>query len=177
MKLRINVDLTPCTWVGVNSVGCFCRLTGYIYIYIYNTSAPVWCRAQMFPYSIKLSSQKDLPIINVIGIHDDVIKWKHFPPYSCYWPFVTRIYRSPVNSLHKGQWHGALIFLSSSPEQTVEQTTETPVIWGAIARINWTSHVTIVTTLVWLNTCSLTKAWIWLIKQVLAKRMNKSEMT
>ena len=40
-------------------------------------------------------------------IHDDVIKWKHFP---CYWPFVQGIHRSPVNSLHKGQWRGALIF-------------------------------------------------------------------
>ena len=39
--------------------------------------------------------------------HDDVIKWKHF---SRYWPFVRGIHRSPVNSLHKGQWHGALIF-------------------------------------------------------------------
>ena len=39
--------------------------------------------------------------------HDDVIKWKHFP---CYWPFVRGIHRSPVNSPHKGQWHGALMF-------------------------------------------------------------------
>ena len=38
---------------------------------------------------------------------DDVIKWKHFPRY---WPFVRGIHRSPVNSLHKGQWHGALMF-------------------------------------------------------------------
>ena len=30
--------------------------------------------------------------------YDDVIKWKHFPRY-----------RSPVNSPHKGQWHGALM--------------------------------------------------------------------
>ena len=29
--------------------------------------------------------------------HDDVIKWKHF-------------HRSPVNSPHKGQWRGALMF-------------------------------------------------------------------
>ena len=27
-----------------------------------------------------------------------------------YWPFVRRIHRSPVNSPHKGQWRGALIF-------------------------------------------------------------------
>ena len=40
-------------------------------------------------------------------IHDDVIKWKHFPRY---WPFVRGIHRSPVNSLHKGQWRGALMF-------------------------------------------------------------------
>ena len=39
--------------------------------------------------------------------HDDVIKWKHFPRN---WPFVRGIHRSPVNSLHKGQWPGALMF-------------------------------------------------------------------
>ena len=39
--------------------------------------------------------------------HDDIIKWKHFP---CYWPFVRGIHRSLVNSLHKGQWCGALMF-------------------------------------------------------------------
>ena len=36
-------------------------------------------------------------------LHDDVIKWKHFPRY---WPFVRGIHRSP----HKGQWRGALMF-------------------------------------------------------------------
>ena len=40
-------------------------------------------------------------------LHDDVIKWKHFPRN---WPFVRGIHRSPVNSLHKGQWRGALMF-------------------------------------------------------------------
>ena len=39
--------------------------------------------------------------------HDDVIKWKHFPRY---WPFVRGIHRSPVNSQHKSQWRGALMF-------------------------------------------------------------------
>ena len=40
-------------------------------------------------------------------LYDDVIKWKHFPRY---WPFVWGIHRSPVNSPHKGQWRGALMF-------------------------------------------------------------------
>ena len=39
--------------------------------------------------------------------HDDVIKWKHFPRY---WPYVRGIHRSSVNSPHKGQWRGALMF-------------------------------------------------------------------
>ena len=39
--------------------------------------------------------------------HDDVIKWKHFRHY---WPFVWGIHRSPVNSPHKGQWRGTLMF-------------------------------------------------------------------
>ena len=39
--------------------------------------------------------------------HDDVIKWKHFPHY---WSFVRGIHRPPVNSPHKGQWRGALMF-------------------------------------------------------------------
>ena len=34
--------------------------------------------------------------------HDDVIKWNL--------PFVRGIHRSPVNSPHKGQWRGALMF-------------------------------------------------------------------
>ena len=40
-------------------------------------------------------------------LRDDVIKWKRFPRY---WSFVKGIHRSPVDSPHKGQWRGALIF-------------------------------------------------------------------
>ena len=39
--------------------------------------------------------------------HDDVIKWKQFPRN---WPFVRGIHRSPLNSPHKGQRRGALMF-------------------------------------------------------------------
>ena len=41
-------------------------------------------------------------------VHDDVIKWNHFP---CYWPFVRGIHQWPVNSHHKRQWRGALMCL------------------------------------------------------------------
>ena len=46
-------------------------------------------------------------VTSFLKTHDDVIKWKHFPRY---WPFVRGIHRSPVNSPHKGQWRGALMF-------------------------------------------------------------------
>ena len=39
--------------------------------------------------------------------HGDVIKWKHFPRNG---PFVQGIHRWPVNSPHKGQWRGNLMF-------------------------------------------------------------------
>ena len=42
-----------------------------------------------------------------VTMHDDVIKWKHFPRH---WPFVRGIHRSPVNSPHKGRWRRALMF-------------------------------------------------------------------
>ena len=41
------------------------------------------------------------------AFHDDIIKWKHFPRFR---PFVRRIHRTPVNSLHKSQWRRALMF-------------------------------------------------------------------
>ena len=36
--------------------------------------------------------------IEYSNIHDDVIKWKHFPRYR---PFVKAIHRSPLDSPHK----------------------------------------------------------------------------
>ena len=46
-------------------------------------------------------------IQNYYKTHDYVIEWKHF---SRYWSFVRGIQRSPVNSPHKGQGRGALVF-------------------------------------------------------------------
>ena len=41
------------------------------------------------------------------GKNSGVIKWKHLPRY---WPFVRWIHRPPLDSPHKGQWRGALMF-------------------------------------------------------------------
>ena len=39
--------------------------------------------------------------------HVDVIEWTHFPHH---WNYAREIQRSPVNSIHKGQWRRALMF-------------------------------------------------------------------
>ena len=66
----------------------------------------------------------------LVAFHDDVIKWKHFPRY---WPFVRGIHR--WIPLTKASDEKLWCFRWSPPEQTVEQTIETPVIWDTIAFI------------------------------------------
>ena len=71
-------------------------------------------RINLFCTSVMQYDIIDLLIIATIlvpvhtgQVHDDVIKWKQFPRY---WPFVRGNHRWPVNSPHKDQWRGALIF-------------------------------------------------------------------
>ena len=52
-----------------------------------------------------------------------------------HWPFVRGIHRSPVDSPQKASDAELWCFVWSTPEQTVEQTIGTPVIWDAIALI------------------------------------------
>ena len=56
-------------------------------------------------YENAWSNAKEVPQEHTL--HDDVIKWKHFPRY---WSFLRGIHQWPVNSPHNGQWHGALMF-------------------------------------------------------------------
>ena len=78
--------------------------------------------------------------------HDDVIKWKHFPSY---WPFVRGIPRGPVNSPHKGQWHGALMFslnkrLSKQSWGWWFETLSRPLLWrhcNVCENIHVTQHM------------------------------------
>ena len=62
----------------------------------------------------------------------DVIKWKHFPRY---WPFVRESTGHRWIPLTKSRNAEPWYFLRSAPEQAIEQTLETQVIWDAIALI------------------------------------------
>ena len=76
------------------------RLTGRVYV------DRRWC---LFP----VVTDKQIYAISVwLLLHRNYRpRWrhqlKHFPRY---WPFVRGIYRWPVNSPHKCQWRGALLF-------------------------------------------------------------------
>ena len=73
-----------------------------------NSGVVYFCRPeilQSYQYLIMVSWHGNTFIL--VALHDDCIKWKHFPRY---WPFVRGIHRSPVTSSHKGQWRGALMF-------------------------------------------------------------------
>ena len=52
------------------------------------------------------------------SMHDDVIKWKHFPRY---WPFVRGIHRSPVNSRTKASDAELWCFLWSAPDKRLSK--------------------------------------------------------
>ena len=68
----------------------------------------------------------------IYSIHDDVINWKHFPRYLT---FAQGIHWSPVNSPHKGQWRGALIFSLICAWIKVELPIVRLVNWDAIVPI------------------------------------------
>ena len=77
---------------------------------IHHFDGQVWQKFQ-FVMEVPSFSMMSLWLIGAIWCHrtwhDDVIKWNHFPRY---WPFVWGIHRPPVNSPHKGQRRGALMF-------------------------------------------------------------------
>ena len=57
-----------------------------------------------------LTSELDIAfhvVVQQLSKTMNVIKWKHFLRYR---PFVRGIHRSTLNSPHKGQWRGALMF-------------------------------------------------------------------
>ena len=75
-----------------------------------NLAWNLYRRQQNFPYQASLECLQiisTLIIYSFASTHDNVIKWKSFPRH---WPFVRGIHRFPVNSPHKGQWRGTLMF-------------------------------------------------------------------
>ena len=68
----------------------------------------------------------------ILILHNDVIKWKHFP---LYWPFVWGIHRSRWIPFTRASDTELWCFLWSAPEQKVEKAISTLMIWDAVALI------------------------------------------
>ena len=83
-------------------------------------------RSRINPVSVRHGLVLIHCISHLPTFHKDVIKWKHFPRY---WPFVRGIHRWPVDSSHKSQWRGALVFffdLRLNKQQWRRRWFETP---------------------------------------------------
>ena len=83
----------------------YCQLGCALYKRLDGIRFPV--QAMLGNHHFRATTWAKLGNVNFETDHDDVIKWKHFPRY---WPFMRGIHRWPVNSPHKGQWRGALMF-------------------------------------------------------------------
>ena len=104
MNEQANDQATHANCAWIQSVSC------HIYV-CYESLAidtPGWAMKQRYTLCVLLGPPWTASASSKLSVHhDDVIKWRHFPHY---WPFVREIHRPPVNSLHKGQWRGALMF-------------------------------------------------------------------
>ena len=84
------------------------KTSRYDYLFMCKSGKDVcwWCNLGM---GLLGFYRRGYPVLITVlaSYHDDVIKWKHFPRN---WPFMRGIHRPPVNSPHKGQWRGTLMF-------------------------------------------------------------------
>ena len=110
MQILPNLVYQYC-FVGYVEVMCF-FLWSRIYLITHMSAYYYWVIMSNWVITQMLKTHRGfqdwyMGWVDGFYIHDDVIKWKHFPRY---WPFVRGIHRSPVNYQHKGQWRGALMF-------------------------------------------------------------------
>ena len=104
------------TWIPHNEAlarNRKCRPGGYPWLYKTGPIPFIVVNSLQLPRRLR-TRRRNLRVIypHTIGndltdTHDDVIKCKHFPRY---WPFVRGIHQWPVDSPHKGQLCGVLMF-------------------------------------------------------------------
>ena len=111
-------DWCRCGWF---SYVFLCLISLWLFLFSWVRAGFMWCAITRHIFQCCLTI-----------LHDDVIKWKHFPRY---WPFVMGFTVHRWIPLTKASDTELWCFLWSESEQTVEQTIERLVIWDAIASI------------------------------------------
>ena len=90
--------------VGINFSGIWIRIRNGNFLFFKNAYESVVCKMSHTSFSLWFA---DTTPWSVFECNYFYYKWKYFLRY---WPFVRGIHRWPVNSPHKGQWRGALMF-------------------------------------------------------------------
>ena len=140
------------------------------------TSSALWLK----------SSLGDLPIYFPITLFWKISIMTSIVKVNCNWLFVRGIHRSPVNSPHKGQWRGALMFFYLRPYKRFSKQWrgwwfETPLctLWR---HCNW--HVCYSTLLqkcfkkrLLKRSFSKYNVWVWWIWNVLTTNRPKEPAT
>ena len=103
----MHICVTRPQWVTLAVAMRMLFNTMYVYRGAILWDTRPWFASEETSFSASYHIPHVVTIWSHVPIHNDVIKWKHFPRN---WPFVQRIHRSPVNSPHKVQWRGTLMF-------------------------------------------------------------------
>ena len=90
-------------------------------------------------FNLVISLPGDFQHLTVL-VHQQALvlttRWRHqMETFSALLALCEGNHRSPVDSPHKGQWRGALMFSLICAWSTAKQTIEKPVIWDDIALV------------------------------------------
>ena len=98
--------LAPHCWIMIFITGTMHKWPGWLYVALFYLIKQG--KGLILPYQCQMINLQYIADTGpFLALHDNVIKWKHFPRY---WPLVRGIHRSTVNSSHKGMWRGDLMF-------------------------------------------------------------------
>ena len=76
-----------------------------------STGSWYWTRHNCWLMRVALKRNGAIPRFPTYDICIVITWWHHqVENLPCYWPFVREIHQLSINSPHKGQWHGALMF-------------------------------------------------------------------
>ena len=100
-----------------------------MYIYTYTINYIIFVPADFLVPSGNTPSAS-----TVLTKYNDVTKWQQSPRY---WPLVRGIHKSPVNSPHKGQGRGDLVFYFDQHLNKRLSQQSTSLIWDALHSLSY----------------------------------------
>ena len=102
----IKSEVSTFPIVVIFFLGCMLKVVPFYCVICFTDSINIVMYTSLTTLNIKMPARYILSSVRFEATvcHDDVIKWKHFPPYC---PFVMGIHRLPVDFRDRIQWRGA----------------------------------------------------------------------